>query len=491
MDRQIRRLAVAFLLLFGVLAVNLNYLQVIAASDLANNPANKRLLIQEYNIDRGDILARDRRTVLAESRPTRGQLKYLREYPAGSLYAHITGFYSFVFGRSELEQSYNTYLTGRADELFPERFVDQILGRDPRGASLVLTIDPVLQRAAQQGLGSRAGAVAAVNPQTGEVLALVANPSYDPSALSSHDGRAIRAAWKQLNADPDKPLVSVASDDFFPPGSTFKIVTAAAALENGQRPSTMYPNPPALDLPQTTADLHNFGGDHCLGGASRISLADALMVSCNVTFAQVGLKVGAEKLVEQAHRFGFSETIDFDIPFQEGAIPDAGAFEQDLPAVAQSAIGQRDVAMNVVHLALVAGAIGNGGMMMEPKLVAEIRDPSGRVVRGLEPEVWGRPMSEGNARTLTQMMQRVVQSGTGTAAQIPGVAVAGKTGTAQQAEGQPPHAWFVGFAPAARPTIAVAVVVLNGGDLGSEATGGALSAPIAKRVIELALRGGG
>ncbi|MGH2682084.1 MAG: peptidoglycan D,D-transpeptidase FtsI family protein [Actinomycetota bacterium] len=490
MDAQIRRLALVFLLLFGVLALNLNYLQVIAASDLANHPANKRLLLQEYRIDRGEILASDRRTVLAESRPTRGQLKYLRRYPGRSLYAHITGFYSFVFGRSELEQSYNRYLAGHAEELFPQRFVDQILGRDPRGASLVLTIDPVLQRAAQQGLAGRAGAVAAINPQTGEVLALVANPSYDPNALSSHDGGAIRSAWRQLNADPDKPLVSVASDDFFPPGSTFKIVTAAAALENGDRPNTTYPNPPVLDLPQTTADLENFGGDHCLGGASRISLADALMVSCNVAFAQIGLKLGAEKLVEQANRFGFSRDIPFDIPFQSGAIPDVEAFEQDLPAVAQSAIGQRDVATNVLHLALVAGAVGNRGVLMEPQLVGQIRDPSGRVIRGLEPRVWDRAMSEGNARILAQLMQRVVDSGTGTAAQIPGVAVAGKTGTAQQAEGEPPHAWFVGFAPAGRPTIAVAVVILNGGDLGSEATGGALSAPIARAVMEAALRGG-
>jgi penicillin-binding protein A len=490
MDRQIRRLALAFLLLFGVLAVNVNYLQVIAASDLANHPANKRLLIQEYNVDRGEILATDRRTVLAESRPTRGQLKYLRRYPNGPLYAHVTGFYSFVFGRSELEQSYNEYLAGRAAELFPERFVDQILGRDPRGASIVLSIDPVLQRAASRALAGRAGAVAAVNPQTGEVLALVSNPTYDPNVLSSHNGETIRDAWRQLNRDPNKPLVSDANDEFFPPGSTFKIVTAAAALENGDRPDTTYPNPPVLDVPQTTADIHNFGGSHCLGGASRISLADALMVSCNVVFGEIGLDLGAEKLVEQAHRFGFSERIDFDIPFQAGAIPDVDEFEMDLPAVAQSAIGQRDVRMNVLHLALIGGAIGNGGVMMEPRLVSEIRDPSGTVIRGLEPEVWGRPMSRGNARLLAQMMQGVVDSGTGSAAQIPGVAVAGKTGTAQTAEGRPPHAWFVGFAPVQRPTIAVAVVVLNGGDLGSEATGGALSAPIAKTVMELALRGG-
>jgi peptidoglycan glycosyltransferase len=490
MDRQIRRVALAFLLLFGLLAVNLNYIQVIAASDLANHPANKRLLIQEYNVDRGEILASDRRTVLAESLPTRGQLKYLRRYPHSSLYAHVTGFYSFVFGRSELEQSYNPYLAGRAAELFPERFVDELLGRDPRGASLVLTIDPVLQRAAQQALAGRAGAVAAVNPQTGEVLALVANPTFDPNVLSSHNGDTIRAAWRRLNRDPDKPMVSNANDNFFPPGSTFKIVTAAAALEKGDRPDTTYPNPPVLDVPQTTADIHNFGGSHCLGGASRINLADALMVSCNVVFGKIGLNLGAERLVEQANRFGFSERIDFDIPFQTGAIPDVDDFEMDLPAVAQSAIGQRDVRTNVLHLALVAGAIGNGGVMMEPRLVAEIRDPSGTVIRGLEPNVWGRPMSRGNARLLAQMMQRVVDSGTGSAAQISGVAVAGKTGTAQTAEGDPPHAWFVGFAPVQRPTIAVAVVVLNGGDLGSEATGGALSAPIAKTVMELALQGG-
>jgi peptidoglycan glycosyltransferase len=318
----------------------------------------------------------------------------------------------------------------------------------------------------------------------GEVLALVANPSYDPNILSSHDGRAIRAAWKQLNADPDKPLVSVASDDFFPPGSTFKIVTAAAALEDGQRPSTTYPNPPVYDVPQTTADIHNFGGDHCLGGASRITLADALMVSCNVTFAQVGVKLGAEKLVEQAHRFGFSDGIDFDIPFQTGAIPDASAFENDIPALAQSAIGQRDVATNVLHLALIGGAIGNGGVMMEPKLVAEIRDQSGRVVRGLAPEVWGRPMSQGNARTLTQMMQRVVEAGTGTAAQIPGIPVAGKTGTAETGRGNINTTWFTAFAPANQPKIAITVVVENqaGG------FGGTVAAPIAKQVMEALLR---
>jgi peptidoglycan glycosyltransferase len=489
MDGQIRKLAMGFLLLFGALAVNLNYIQVIRADDLANNPANKRLLIQEYDVDRGEIVASDRQTLLARSDATDDDLKYLRVYPEGELYGHLTGFYSFIFSRTELEQSYNEYLSGRADELVPQRLVDEILGRDQKGANLVTTLDPDLQRIAAQGLGDREGAVAAINPQTGEVLALVSNPTYDPNPLSSHDPRQIRRTYRSLDPEaPDSPLVSRATDTFFPPGSTFKVVTAAAALEDGMSPEDTIPNPPQLDVPQTEEDLENFGGSQCPGG-SEITLASALQVSCNVAFAGLGLELGADKLVEQAHRFGFSEDIPFDIPFVEGQIPDVQAFDEDLPAVAQSAIGQRDVATNVLHMALVAGAIGNDGIMMVPRLVSEIRDSKGRVIRQFGPQEFGQPLSPENANTLSQMMVSVVDGGTATAAQISGVSVAGKTGTAQTAEGEPPHAWFLSFAPAEDPEIAVAVVVLNGGDLGSEATGGALSAPIAKQVMEAALRG--
>lgn len=487
MTRQIRTLAIAFLVLFGLLAAQVNYIQVFAAEELANHQANKRLLIEEYEIDRGRIIAGDLRTVLARSRETDGTLRFLRRYPEGEVYAHLTGYHSFVFGRAEIEQSQNPYLSGRALELFTDRLVDDILGRDRRGADVVLTIDPELQRVATEQLRGRAGAVAAIDPETGDVLALAASPTFDPNVLSSHDGKQVRAAWQQLNDDPAKPLLSNANDELFAPGSTFKVVTAAAALENGMTPETTFPNPPSLDLPQTTNDLDNFGGSHCAGGAGEITLATALQVSCNVTFGQVGLELGAEALVEQAHRFGFSEEVPFDIPFAEGQIPDAEAFELDLPGVALSAIGQKDVRTNPLHLALVAAAIGNGGEMMRPRLVREVRDPDGRVIRRFGPEPYGRPLSGPNAQALATMMEAVVSSGTATAAQIPGVAVAGKTGTAQ-VEGGDPHAWFLSFAPVEAPEIAVAVVILNGGDLGSEATGGALSAPIAKAVMEAALR---
>lgn len=491
MERQIRRLAIAFLVLFGAIAVNLNYIQVVAADRIANNNANRRLLIQEYEVDRGEIVAADHRTVLADSEATGGDLKYQRLYPQDPDlgYGHMTGYHSFIFGRTELEQSYNDYLSARAEELFPQQLIDEILGRDEQGAGLVLTIDPELQAIAAEGLGGQEGAVAAIDPRTGEVLALASNPTYDPNPLASHEPREVRRAYRQLRPqEPDSPLVSRATDTFFPPGSSFKIVTAAAALESGRGPDYTLPNPPTLDLPQTTENLDNFGGGQCSGG-SEIDMASALQQSCNVYFAQLAMDVGADTLVEQAHRFGFSEEIPFDIPFVEGEIPEPEAFELDIPALAQSGIGQRDVRTNVLHMALIAGSIGNGGVMMVPRLVSEIRDPDGRILRSFGPEEYGRPMEAGNARELTEMMVSVVDAGTGTAAQIPGVRVAGKTGTAQTAEGEAPHAWFVAFAPAEAPEIAVAVVILNGGDLGNEATGGQASAPIAQDVMEAALTG--
>jgi penicillin-binding protein A len=486
MNRQIRRLGFAFVGLFVLLFAAVNYIQVYAASDLANNPSNQRLLLQEYNVHRGQILARDERTILATSKASGGKLKYLRTYPRPRLYAGITGYYSVVYGRYGLEQSQNDWLSGRASELLPQNLVDEMLGRDKRGATVITTIDPALQRVAARELGSLPGGVVAMDPRTGEIVALVANPSYDPNALSSHDLDEVRAARAKLINDPDKPLLSRAAQELFPPGSTFKLVTAAAALENGMRPDTRFPNPAVLELPQTTHQLHNFGGEHCFGGASQLTIAQALQISCNVVFGEIGLKLGADKLVRQAQLFGFDQDIPLEIPFAEGRIPPVRDFQNALPAVAFSAIGQQSVGANPLQMALVGAAIANGGVEMNPRLVKEIRDPSGRVIKTFRPKQWGRPISARTAQQLTRMMISVVESGTGAAAQIPGVTVAGKTGTAETASGNP-HAWFVSFAPAENPEIVVAVVVLNGGSLGSEATGGQVAAPIARAVIQAAV----
>jgi peptidoglycan glycosyltransferase len=498
MERQIRRLAIGFLLLFAALAVNINYIQVIAADDLYNNDANlKRQLIDEYDVHRGAILAADGQTQLALSVPTGGQLRFLRRYPGGELYGHVTGFYSIVSGRSELEEEYNDYLAGRAEELFPQRLVDEILGRDKQGASIVTTIDPELQELAEQTLGQQAtagGALAAINPQTGDVLALVSIPSFDPGPLASHQPDVARRAYQQLQPTSlDTPLLSNANDRLVPPGSTFKVVTAAAVLENGGSPDSSVPNPPQLTLPDSPGNpLENFGGSQCPAG-SQIDLALSLQISCNVAFGEFGISVGGEALAEQSERFGFGGDIGFDIPFAEGQIFSEGGVEDaevlaSAPSFeAKTAIGQQDVRTNPLHMALVAGAIGNGGVMMQPNLVTEIRDPEGRDFLTFGPEVYDRVMSAQNAAALTQMMTSVVESGTGTAAQIPGVTVAGKTGTAQTVTGASPHAWFIAFAPAQNPQIAVAVLILNGGSLAREATGGELAAPVAKAVMEAAL----
>ncbi|HSD48926.1 MAG TPA: penicillin-binding protein 2 [Actinomycetota bacterium] len=492
MERQVRQLAVALGILFVILVAQITYIQVVSADRLADNPANaKRQLIAEYEVNRGQILAADGRTILALSKRSPGELRFERRYPQGQLNGFVTGYYSFVYGRSRLEQSFNEYLAGEAPELLPQTLTDMVLGRPKRGASIITSIDPELQQVAARALGDLPGGVAALDPRTGNVLALVANPSYDPNPLSSHDPAQIRRTWEELNADPDKPLRSRASDELYPPGSTFKIVVAAAALANGYGPASLWPNPHVLDLPDTSETLSNFGGVTCSGG-SRITLAEALRQSCNVVFGGIGLELGAEALAEQAYAFGFAPTsttgdVPFDVPFQEGVFPDPSYFEDRRPAVALSAIGQDNVAANPLQMALVAGAIGNGGVMMRPRLVTEVRAPDGQVVKTFRPEIESRPMTQVNAALLTAMMVQVVENGTGTAARIPGVSVAGKTGTAQHGEGEDPHAWFVSFAPAEDPEIAVAVIVLDGGSLGSEATGGALAAPIARAVMAAAL----
>ncbi len=506
MNRRIRRLGVGLVALIGLLFLQVSYIQVFAAGRIAADPANaRRQIIAEYKVERGQIITADG-TVIALSEPTgaNASLRYVRRYPEGPLFAGITGFYSQVYGRTELEQAMNTYLAGDAPELTVSTLADLVLGRPKKGGHVITTIDARLQRVAADALGTQPGAVVAIDPRNGDVLAMVSNPTFDPNELSSQDTEEVRAAWERLNADPRTPLLSRANDELFPPGSTFKMVTASAALENGYGLDSVWPNPHELDLPLTDETIQNFGGGTCPGGATT-TLLTAFTNSCNVIFGEVGLQLGPDVLSEQAHAYGFcptdppeetgclEPTIPFTIPFATGRFPIASYFEGNDPLVAISAIGQDNVLANPLQMALVASAIANRGVMMTPRLVTQIRDPQGRIIREFDPEPYGQPISEKTATDMRAMMVNVVASGTGTAAQIPGVVIAGKTGTAQH--GGPdsaPHAWFVCFAPAGPgevPTIAVAVIVLDGGDLGSEATGGQVAAPIARQVLEAYLAG--
>lgn len=501
MDRQIRRLGLALVALFLLLVGQVTNIQVFAADRIANDPANaKRQLIAEYRVDRGAILAADGVTVLGVSRKSPGELVYARRYPEGPLYAGITGFYSLVFGKTGLEFSMNPFLSGDAAELTTQTLSDLVLGRPKKGGTIVTTIVPQLQEIATRALAEElpengSGAVVALNPQTGDVLAMVSIPTFDPNPLSSQDPALIRETWDQYNEDPAHPLVNRAIGELYPPGSTFKLITASAALENGATLGTSYPNPNELDLPLTSETIENFGGGSCPGG-STTTLLTAFTNSCNVIFGEIGLDLGPERLADQARAFGFcatnppaetdclEPTVPFSIPFRSGRFPVPEYFQGRDPAVAISAIGQDNDLANPMQMALVGAAIANDGIEMAPRLVTEVRDAQGQVVKRFQPSIFGRAISPSTAVAMTAMMENVVNVGTGQAAKLLCTQVAGKTGTAEHGEGVDPHAWFVSFAPAENPQIVVAVVVLDGGSLGSEATGGQAAAPIARQIIE-------
>jgi penicillin-binding protein A len=490
MTRQLQVVGGILLALFLAMFVNLNYLHVLRADELANDQRNARQLIREYETRRGLLIAGDETTELALVERTDGQLRYLRRYADGPTYAHVTGYYSIVFARSELEASHNDYLIGTAPEAFGRNIADLLAGRERTGDDVVTTIQPEVQRAAAEALGGRRGAVVAMAPRTGEILALVSAPTFDPNRLSSHSRSDIQAYWEELQDDPGRPLVNRAVRDWYAPGSTFKLVVAAAALEAGVRPDATYPDPVALELPQTTATIRNFGRGTCHGG-SPITLTQAMVVSCNTTFGQIGLDLGDEALRDQAEAFGFNARILDDLPS-----PITSRFPTELnpPQTAQAAIGQFDVRSTPLQMALVAAAIANNGVLMRPHLVREVLDDRGSEVVRFSPEPFapaGRPnaqaVSQQTARELRDMLVQAVASGTGRAAAIPGVQVAGKTGTAEASDAAP-TVWFAGFAPADNPRVAVAVILEDGGGEGPGATGGAVAAPVARVVMEAALR---
>ncbi|HET9500749.1 MAG TPA: penicillin-binding protein 2 [Marmoricola sp.] len=490
MNRPIRTLAIGCLVLFLALLINATFLQYWQAdelNDLSAHPDNRRVLNADFSKPRGSILVRN--TAVAESNPSKDQFKFQRVYPQALQDAHITGFFSRDAGIGGIEATQNDILSGNDAKLFVNRVIDLVGNQETRGGSVRLTIDPAAQKAAFDGmraLGPRVqGAVVALDPTTGKILAMVSSPTYDPRQLATHDFGAALKAKKRYLADPLNPLNNRAIEAALPPGSTFKLVTAAAALESGKyQPSTKVPGGARLDLPLTSTDLVNENGSDC--GGDPITLTQALQVSCNVSFGAVGLKLGDDTLRKQAQKFGFGERyfheLDDDLTRQAiSSFPE----DPDAPQTALSAIGQYDVKATPLQMAMVAAGIANNGDVMRPYLVDEIRTSDLDVLDRTEPEKLSDAISSATARKLTDMMVAVVDRGTGTTAQIPGVRVAGKTGTAQSAPDRPPYAWFVSFAPAnSHPQVAVAVLVQDAGVDRDAISGSGLAAPIAKSVME-------
>jgi peptidoglycan glycosyltransferase len=353
-----------------------------------------------------------------------------------------------------------------------------ILGRDLRPLNLQLTIDADLQRLAHQALGSQRGAVVALHPATGEVLAIVSTPSYDPSLLLGTDAAA---QWQALLDNPNRPLADRATREIYPPGSTFKTVVAAAAIESGfATPDTPFPDPAEFPLPGSTATVSNHGGGPCNNGVST-TLLRAFVRSCNTTFARIAIDVGAESIGQTAENLGFNGEIPFPWTVAQSAFPSA-ALSLDPAALGQSGIGERDVRATPLQMAVVASAVANQGSIQDPYLVGRIFDADGTEVEVTVPGTAREAFSAETAAIMSQMMERVVTEGTGRLAAVPGIRVAGKTGTATGEEGRP-HAWFIGFGPVELPSIAVAVFVESGGDVGESASGGSVAAPIAAQVI--------
>ena len=490
MNTSLRRIAVMIMGLVVLLLVNATLTQVFTADGLRSDPRNQRVLLDEYSRQRGQISAGGQ--LLAYSVSTEGRFRFLRVYPNPLAYAPVTGFYSLSYSSTGLERAEDTILNGSDQRLFGRRLADFFTGRDPRGGNVSTTINPQVQQAAWDAMedgcrGPCKGSVVAIEPSTGRILAMVSAPSYDPNLLATHDMEQQGAAWQRLRDDPESPLLNRAISETYPPGSTFKVITTAAALQAGATVNTQLTAQPRIPLPDSTATLENFGGSSC-GGGPTASLRDAFAKSCNTAFVQLGIDTGADALKSTALAFGLDATPPT-IPLQV-AESTVGPIT-DSAALGMSSIGQKDVALTPLQNALVAATIANKGVAMRPYLVDSLKGPDLANISTTSPREERRAVSQQVADTLTDLMVAAEQV-TQQKGAIAGVQIASKTGTAEHGtdpRNTPPHAWYIAFAPAQAPRVAVAVLVENGGDR-LNATGGALAAPIGRATIAAALREG-
>ena len=468
--------------MFLALFTSSTVIQVVASDELRADGRNSRTLYASYSAERGPILVDGQ--AIAQSVPTDDEYKFLRTYSNGMLYAPVTGYFTLNQGNTGIEGELNDYLSGTSNSQFLDQINAILTGQNPKGAAVELTIDPVVQQEAWDALGDLSGAVIAINPKTGAILAMVSKPTFDPNALAVHDTDVVIDTYNQLLDDPAGPLFNrTLAGALNPPGSTFKLVVASAALETGQyTAASEFPNPGQLTLPQTDSVIRNSGGDDC-GGTPTVSIATALRLSCNIPFAELGQALGDRVIRDQANRFGFNESVEVPLDSTPSIYPRA----LDEPQTMLSAFGQSSVRASPLQMAMVAMAIANSGTLMQPTLVESIVASDLTILQTLTPTVFGQAISQPTAVSMTQMMVEAVSNGAGSNARIDGVAVAGKTGTAENGEGDPYTVWFTGFAPANDPQVVVAVVIENGGGVGQSGTGNGIAAPIAKRVLEAVL----
>lgn len=497
MNTPLRRVGLAMLAMIVLLLANATYIQIVKADDYRTDSRNQRVLLEEYARQRGKILTSDDQ-IIANVKSTTGRLQFQRTYANGPVYAPVTGFYSVRYGSTGLESAEDEILNGSDDRLFVRRLSDLITGRDPRGGNIVTTVNSKAQQAAYDAMTSNGftGAVVAIKPDDGQILAMVSTPSYDPSGLASQDGVEQQKAWNSLQTD-EQPMLNRAIRENYAPGSTFKLVTAAAGLADGKNKDSRVTQAPGINVinGDTNCDTDE---NTCLANYSRGSCGDgtmesALQKSCNTAFAQMADQLGEDKLRDQAAKFGLGET-DLQIPMSVVAScigPAANGQCMDIDgraALFQSGIGQKDVRLTALANASIAATIANGGERMRPQLVQRILAPDLDEISGYDEESLGEAMSSDDAAELRDMMVKSEEN-TGGGGKRDDLTIASKTGTAETGidpKNAPPFAWYVAFAPADNPQIAVAVVV-ESKDVA--ATGGKLSAQVGRATIN-ALVGG-
>jgi len=486
-NAPVRRIVWALLAGFVALILATTWIQAVAGPEYRDDPRNPRLSAWRVGRERGAIITEDG-VVAGRSDPNpEDPQTFTRVYPTIDRYAHTVGYVSVLFGSRGLERTREQDLVSHRDSTI-SGVLNAVLGGDPRPRGLRLTFDDELQSVAIDALAGSRGSIIALDPTTGAVLASVSTPGFDPNALV---GSNASPAGKALEEDPEIPLLHRTIATTYPPGSTFKIITTAAALETGiAGPATEFADPEALDLPGTSSTIHNFDDDVCIDGQS-VTLAEAFVRSCNTTFAALGMQVGAEALTVTAEAFGFNQEIPYDLPVLASSMPEAADFYDDPAATAQNALGQRDVRATPIQMALVAAAVANEGNIMIPYVVGDVFTHDGRIESETGPTLWRRAISPASAAILSGLMEQVVLSGTGHNAAVPGVRVAGKTGTAE-VTGASPHVWFIGFAPVdpepGERQVALAIVLEDGGPAGETASGGSVAAPIAAKLFEAYLK---
>ncbi|MER5727722.1 penicillin-binding transpeptidase domain-containing protein [Streptomyces sp. NPDC002138] len=486
MNKPLRRISIFCGLLVLALLLRTNWLQYVQAEDLSTRKENRRVQIAQYASERGNIIVGGQ--PITGSVTTNGSdYKFKRTYLDGPMWAPVTGYASQAFGSSQLESLEDGILTGNDDRLFFDRTIGMFTGEKKQGGNVVTTLNADAQKAAFTALGNKKGAVAAIDPRTGAILALASTPSYDPSTFAGNS-KADEKAWVTLKDSEDKNLVNRALRETYPPGSTFKVVTAAAALENGVVSDINAPTdtPEPYILPDTKTPMVNHAA-----GCEKASLLRALEVSCNSVFANMGNKVGRDNMVKTAEKFGFNND-KIDTPVR--AFASVYDKTMDKPGNALSSIGQFNTAATPLQMAMVTAAIANDGKLMKPYMVEQVTAPNLDVLQKHEPEEMSRPLSAANAQKVQQMMVDVVENGTGTGAKIKDVTVGGKTGTAQHGEknAKRPYAWFISYAKTDKGApVAVAVVIEDSAADREDITGGGLAAPVALAVMNAVLKSQG